>query len=61
MEKTKKNAQFYEEEVFEVLDTETYDKIIMVGDWNVFLNPEMDQKNKYQGVHKKQTEITHTQ
>ena len=24
-----KNAQFYEEEVFEVLDTETYDKIIM--------------------------------
>ena len=41
----KKNAQFYEEEVFEVLDTETYDKIIMAGDWNVFLNPNVDQKN----------------
>ena len=41
----KKNAQFYEEEVFEVLDTETYDKIIMVGDWNVFVNPHMDQQN----------------
>ena len=40
----RKNAQFYEEEVFEVLDTETYDKIIMVGDWNVFLNPDMDPK-----------------
>ena len=34
-----KNAEFYEEEVFEVLDTETYDNVIMVGDWNVFLNP----------------------
>ena len=39
-----KNAEFYEEEVFEVLDTETYDNVIMVGDWNVFLNPKMDQK-----------------
>ena len=44
-ERTKKNAQFYEEEVFEVLDTETYDKILMAGDWNVFLNPKVDQKN----------------
>ena len=34
----------YEEEVFEVLDTETYDKIIMVGDWNVYLEPDKDQK-----------------
>ena len=39
-----KNAQFYEEEVFEVLDTETYDKIIIVGDWNVFMDPDRDQK-----------------
>ena len=37
-----KNSEFYEEEVFEVLDTETYDKIIMIGDWNDFLNQEMD-------------------
>ena len=41
----KKNAKFYEDEVFEVLDTETYDKIIMAGDWNVFLDPKVDQKN----------------
>ena len=33
-----KNAKFYKEEVFEILDTETYDKTIMVGDWNVFLD-----------------------
>ena len=39
------NANFYTEEVFEVLDTETYDKTIMVGDWNVFLNPKVDQEN----------------
>ena len=26
------NAQFSEEEVFEVLDTETYDNVIMAGD-----------------------------
>ena len=40
-----KNAEFYEEEVFEVLDTETYDNVIMAGDWNVFLNPNLDQKH----------------
>ena len=39
------NAKFFEEEVFEVLDTETYDNVIMVGDWNVFLNPTKDQEN----------------
>ena len=40
-----KNAKFYKEEVFEVLDTETYDKTIMVGDWNVFLDTKLDQEN----------------
>ena len=40
-----KNAEFYEEEVFEVLDSETYDNIVMAGDWNVFLNPKLDQKH----------------
>ena len=40
-----KNAEFYEEEVFEVLDSETYDNVVMAGDWNVFLNPKLDQKN----------------
>ena len=39
-----KNEQLNEEEVFEVLDTENYDKIIMVWDWNVFLNQNIDQK-----------------
>ena len=41
----KKNAQFYKEEVVEVLETETYDNVIMAGDWDVFLNPTMDQKH----------------
>ena len=35
----------YKEEVFEVLETETYDNVIMAGDWDVFLNPTMDQKH----------------
>ena len=39
------NAKFFEEEVFEVLDSETYDNVIMVGDWNVFLKPTKDQEN----------------
>ena len=39
------NASFYEEEAFEVLDAETYNNVIMAGDWNVFLNPTMDQKH----------------
>ena len=39
------NANFYAEEVFEVLDTETYDKTIVVGDWNVFLNPKNGPRN----------------
>ena len=46
-----KNAKFYEEEVFEVLHTETYDNVIMAGDWNVFLNPTMDQ-NYYRNPEK---------
>jgi hypothetical protein len=40
-----KNATFFEEEVFEVLDNETYDNVVIVGDWNVFLDTEKDQKN----------------
>ena len=39
------NATFFEEEVFEVLDNETYDNVIMAGDWNVFLYTEKDHKN----------------
>ena len=39
------NVKFFIEEVFEVLDTETHDNVIIVGDWNVFLDPEKDQKN----------------
>ena len=40
-----KNATFFEEEVFEVLDNETYDNVVIAGDWNVFLDTEKDQKN----------------
>ena len=39
------NATFFEEEVFEVLDNETYDNVIMAGDWNVFLDTEKDHTN----------------
>ena len=39
------NAIFFEEEVFEVLDNETYDNVIIAGDWNVFLDPDKDQKD----------------
>ena len=39
------NATFFEEEVFEVLDNETYDNVIIAGDWNVFLDTDKDQKN----------------
>ena len=39
------NASFFEEEVFEVLDNETYDNVIIAGDWNVFLDTEKDHKN----------------
>ena len=39
------NAKFFEEEVFEVLDTETYDNVIMVRDWNIFLNHTKNQEN----------------
>ena len=39
------NAAFFEEEVFEVLDNETYDNVIMAGDWNVFLDTEKDHTN----------------
>ena len=39
------NIQSYEEEVFSVLDKTTYDKVILVGDWNVFLDPNKDQTN----------------
>ena len=39
------NATFFEEEVFEVLVNETYDNVIIAGDWNVFLDTEKDQKN----------------
>ena len=39
------NATFFEEEVFEVLDNETYDNVIIAGDWNVFLDTEKDHKN----------------
>ena len=38
------NATFFEE-VFEVLDNETYDNVIIAGDWNVFLDTEKDHKN----------------
>jgi hypothetical protein len=41
----KQNATFFEEEVFEVLNNETYDNVIIAGDWNVFLDTEKDQKN----------------
>ena len=39
------NATFFEEEVFEVLDNEAYDNVIIVGDWNVFLDTDKDMKN----------------
>ena len=37
------NIDFFEEEVFSVMDKTTYGKVILVGDWNVFLDPKMDQ------------------
>ena len=37
------NKQFFEDEVFSILDNTTYDKVIIVGDWNVFLDPQLDQ------------------
>ena len=39
------NIQFYEEEVFSSLDIITYDKVKIVGDWNVYLDPTKDQQN----------------
>ena len=39
------DASFFKEEVFEVLDNETYDNVIIAGDWNVFLDTERDQEN----------------
>ena len=41
------NAKFFEEEVFEVLDTETYDNVIMVRDMNIFLNHTKNQENYF--------------
>ena len=40
------NIKFFTEEVFSIMDKTTYDKVIIVGDWNVFLDPQLDQ-NKY--------------
>ena len=37
------NMQFFEDEVFSVMDKTTYDKVILVGDWNVYLDPKKDQ------------------
>ena len=39
------NAKFFKEEVFEVLDNETYDNVIIAGDLNSFLDTEKDQEN----------------
>ena len=38
-------TKFFEEEVFSILDETSFDKVIIVGDGNVFLDPTKDQEN----------------